>query len=379
MTLLSAQLNPSFWDYASDYNVVSSVAQTAAAFSLATAGFVFARHAWKHPEKYSSVWSRRAHTLLGVTAGLAGCALAWNGLSSVTDAFELKKYCGGLSAYNFQYNPKCFNNAQELEKACKRLDTLPNEPACLPNGIELLRRCKAANRESNDTFCYEYDFANMQYTYDRDTLYPVDNVSKFSADDPREKFLYLAANADHNSAVHPSLKCGESDVRYAMDVKYKTIGKVKDLCTQLKISFEEAGKPIKDLLLHVHGNSDVLDLGEEWITRKTSFPKGCFTPLAADARIHLYACNTGAKDSKGIAQHLSNKSGRVVHAPTFNVDNFSYSVPRRGCKTRLCSKRPGIEFRVNKRPVKDRTLSPQSTNPVSHFVKQFHRNFSKCL
>lgn len=161
----------------------------------------------------------------------------------------------------------------------------------------------------------------------KDFLFPPEwtNVQEFlrlRKDDFREKFLYLAAEHDHNGALNPSLVAGIlTKLSENFDLKYKVVKTYDEVCNTI----EEAAKigKVTNVIISGHGSPSGIELGNQLhgrISRKNEFTT-CFSKLEPYAKIILFSCSTGAlppqeiKKLDNIAQTIADKSKRVVIAP----------------------------------------------------------------
>ncbi len=164
----------------------------------------------------------------------------------------------------------------------------------------------------------------------------VQEILRFRNDDPREKFLFLSAEADHNGALNPAyIPTVLSKLSHTFDLKYQVVKTLEDICKAIEI-----GKKINNLayvLISGHGDRNGITLEADYfssngvnyqytknkIDSKINFEK-CFSGLQANGKIILLSCSTGESNNNNnpfdnIAQKMSDSAKRVVIAPIDDV------------------------------------------------------------
>jgi hypothetical protein len=151
---------------------------------------------------------------------------------------------------------------------------------------------------------------------------------RFRIDDPRDKFLYLSGDNDHNGALEPHWMTGFwGFLAQGFDLKYKEFSNLETVCSEIK-NGALAGQ-LMYVLLHVHGNHNVMAPGKP-IWKSEDF-SSCFSGLASHGKVILFSCSVGASHNNNpfdnIAQKIADDAKRQVIAPTktFYSDFFHLS------------------------------------------------------
>lgn len=158
------------------------------------------------------------------------------------------------------------------------------------------------------------------------------DLLRFCKDDPKQKFLYLSMEADHNGASHPKhLSEILERLSKEYDLKFKTVKSYEELCNEIK----EATKigQLMNIVIHGHGfpggihiSGDSVDenrymIEKNWIHMKRDLAK-CFE--GADlSKITLFSCNTSAplfgNVNENIANSIADATKNTVVAPVEKV------------------------------------------------------------
>ncbi len=140
-------------------------------------------------------------------------------------------------------------------------------------------------------------------------------------DDPREKFLFLSAQEDHNGAMNPQGYPGLLvDLSEHFDLKFKVVKSYRDICAEA-LAATKVGK-VAAVLIHVHGQPDHLEIQNSssfWsriglFENKEQF-LGCLSKIPTSARIILAGGST-ASSSTSLAYTIARETQRTVIAPT---------------------------------------------------------------
>lgn len=130
--------------------------------------------------------------------------------------------------------------------------------------------------------------------------------------------VIITASSDHNGALKIT------QTKDAVARLYKafkaTVKNEDEICQVLKNARDVSGKPIDALMIHAHGDSLSMDLGDNVSLTKYNLDKvvSCINEnLAAEAPIILQSCSTGGVVSHGLnfAQTLATYAKRAVQAP----------------------------------------------------------------
>lgn len=144
----------------------------------------------------------------------------------------------------------------------------------------------------------------------------------FDKDSLKEKFLFLSAAEDHNSALDPKhilelLK----EINKKYDLKYKVVSSDKDVCWHVDKA-SKIGK-LTNLVIHAHSDSQGMCLSNcestnGWLHTLKNYTK-CFENLDLLGRITLFGSKAGisSNDNKNdnIAQKITMDAQREVIAP----------------------------------------------------------------
>ncbi len=152
-----------------------------------------------------------------------------------------------------------------------------------------------------------------------------ESALEFDEKDPRQKLLYLSAEADHNRAHVPSeggltidkylfnqkLDTPFKELNELYDIKFKVFNSIDQICHEIS---DNAG-PVDSLWINAHGNPLSMMLTDsKSLDVFSSIPQNCFSNLTEKAKIYLISCNTGAGGRGGIAAYLAKKANRAVVA-----------------------------------------------------------------
>lgn len=183
----------------------------------------------------------------------------------------------------------------------------------------------------------------------------VQEILRFRSDDPREKFLFISAESDHNNALDPTYIADMlSKLSQTFDLKFQVVKKAEHICNAI-----ENGKKTGNLahvLINGHGRPDNINLDSQQVnveggmymisqelTTNFDYAK-CFSGVQPNGKILLLSCSTGKPQNDqpfdNIAQKIADGAKRVVVAPTKDV----YMV-----KTQLLSAEEGALFHPDKR------------------------------
>jgi hypothetical protein len=149
----------------------------------------------------------------------------------------------------------------------------------------------------------------------------VQEILRFRSDDPREKFLFISAEADHNGALDPSLiSTILSKLSNSFDLKFQVVKTQKEICDSIE-NGKKAGN-LAHVLISGHGNPEKIVLDADVINENTDFAS-CFSGIQPNGKIILLSCSTGKPRNNNsfdnIAQKMADKAKRVVVAPTHNA------------------------------------------------------------
>ena len=163
----------------------------------------------------------------------------------------------------------------------------------------------------------------------------VQEVLRFRSDDPREKFLFISAEADHNGALNPPHIAGIlGKLAQKYDLKFQVVKNHSDIC-QLIDSAKKTGN-LAYVLIHGHGEPRGIVFNEveqelsihDYMLESDHFAS-CFSGLNPNGKILLVSCSTGGMKDIGdkknpipngrpfdnIAQAIADDTKRIVIAP----------------------------------------------------------------
>lgn len=168
----------------------------------------------------------------------------------------------------------------------------------------------------------------------------VQEVLRFRSDDPREKFLFIVAESDHNGAFNASNISGMlSKLSQKFDLRFQVVKNRRDICKAI-----ESGAKTENLahvLIGAHGTPRLMEfdvgidsngkpfLKDGILEWDSTYFSRCFSGLRPDGKIFLLSCSTGGMKDVGtkekpkksglpfdnIAQKIANAAKRVVVAP----------------------------------------------------------------
>lgn len=172
----------------------------------------------------------------------------------------------------------------------------------------------------NSKLIYETDFEKQ--------------ILRICKDSPKEKFLCLSFEADHNDALSPEHNKKLFEILTKnYDFKYRVVNSYKAICQEI----EEASRlgVIVNLVIMGHGNNAGMRISENekdlnnWIHKFEKYlgykDLECFKKLPKSSKITLLSCRTGEPDEitnnpkDNIAQKMADVTQNNVVAPIEHV------------------------------------------------------------
>jgi hypothetical protein len=143
-------------------------------------------------------------------------------------------------------------------------------------------------------------------------------------DDPRQKFLYLSMEADHNGALNPQQNPELFEtLSKNYDFKFKVVKSYDELCKEVKEA-ADTGK-LLNLIINGHGNSNIIHIAgpenswDSYMYRNRDLAK-CFDGLDPSATITLFVCSAGEPKNgnlnDNIAATIAKETQKAVVAST---------------------------------------------------------------
>lgn len=188
---------------------------------------------------------------------------------------------------------------------------------------------------------------------------------RFRKDDPRPKFLYMSAAADHSPWPLSPENRAEILVTLAKeyDIKYKEFCDFYEVCEEIKEGIK-TGR-LDFIVINAHGNPDVIQIGKtaaegKYIWKNDNFGI-CFSPLPPTAKIILFSCSVGAKKKSDPNDNIANKIAINAHRPVIAPTDLSY---------------PTLQSIVSLKPLM--FFQPATTDPTKNVFKVFYPSYTKC-
>ena len=144
-------------------------------------------------------------------------------------------------------------------------------------------------------------------------------------EDPRQKFLYLSMEADHNGALNPSSNPQLFEVLSKnYDFKYKVIKSYDELCSEIREA-ARSGELI-NIVINGHGNPGGIHISGEnnWDNYISIYKKDlarCFKD-ADLSKITLFSCNVSAPLNGDVKNNFSNKLAEIKNEVKASPEYF---------------------------------------------------------
>lgn len=147
------------------------------------------------------------------------------------------------------------------------------------------------------------------------------DLLRFCKDDPKQKFLYLSMEADHNGALHPRFVPHILEpISKEYDLKFKVVKSYEELCNEVK----EAAKigDLLNIIINGHGSPQGTHISgtntlDNYIHMKRNLAK-CFEGVDL-AKITMFSCSTNApvdgNPKNNIAHSIADARKDTVVAP----------------------------------------------------------------
>ena len=156
------------------------------------------------------------------------------------------------------------------------------------------------------------------------------HILNLCKDNPKQKFLYLSMEADHEPfALKPENKKDVLEkISNHYDLKFKVVTSYAEMCKEI----EEASilGEIVHLIIDGHGNREGIAISDkEWIYLYPGYVDyrdfDCFKDLSSSTKITLLTCRTGQPNKQGnlndnIANLIAKKTGKEVISPIELMD-----------------------------------------------------------
>jgi len=173
-------------------------------------------------------------------------------------------------------------------------------------------------------------------------------------DDPKNKFLFLSFEKDHNSAFHPGLMVKLfKDIADHYDLKYKVIRSFYDICREVSEASKKGN--LTEIVIQGHGKPEGICFSSwDCIDKEYDFAE-CFEGLDPAGKITLFSCETGKSiketNRENIATVIAKKTNKEVVAPEGSPKSLFQ---------RISSLEPFQAF------------YPSEHNPTKNMFKSFH-------